>query len=118
MNSSLSWFVVVFLISTIIVFFMNFVYNSRENNKIINYLTQISRISSFEQELFKSILKEYKENKFTLTKKHTITKKWIDLKIVIKLEENKNNPLQFVCYLNKKVFRLIQKNNKLKQLYL
>lgn len=104
-----------FLFGLFVSVLMNFLYNFFEKKNIKKYLL---KIKNFEKDLLKSVVNEYKDRNFPLTKEHFITKKWLQLGIVIKLEENKKNPLQFICVLNKKIFNLIQKDLFLRKIYL
>lgn len=113
MSSICIIFFIIFIISILMI--MNIFYEFNEKNKIKKYLLKCGQL---EKNLLKSILTENKTKEFTLTKDHAITKKFINLNIVLKIKDNEVNKNQFICRLNIKVFNLILNDFYLKKIYL
>ncbi|MDO8168245.1 hypothetical protein [Candidatus Phytoplasma melaleucae] len=112
--NSINMFIVITLLVAIIFVLMNVMYQVNYNHKIEKYLLNCEIL---EKEVLKTIFHN-KDKSFPLTKNSNITKKFLDLNILSKLKDDEKNSLHAIYKLNMKIFYLVNKKPRLKEVYL
>ncbi|MDO8053965.1 hypothetical protein OC707_00645 ['Opuntia sp.' phytoplasma] len=112
----MSYYILFVIIFIVIINFiiMHLIYRFNFNYKIEHYLLNCDTL---EQEVLKTFMKNRNQT-FPLTNQSPITKKFLNLNILVKIKDDEVNSEHGIYLLNKNIFNLVIKDNKLKQIYL